>query len=336
MKAVVYDEEHSVSVREIPTPSPGDGEVLVKVGAGGICGTDLHASVLPDVFTPGVVMGHEFAGTVVALGPGVDGVGVGTRVSVNPVSISCGTCSACLRGHFNQCLWASTAGGVGLGVDGGLAEYVAVDVRRVWALPETVSTREGALVEPLAVAVRGVRRAGVTAGSTVAILGAGPVGLLVGAVSRVRAAARIAIVEPSAGRRALAAQQGFGEVLDPSEVPEHRDAFDIVIDCAGAPAAVDSAVQLAAPGGTVMTVGWHTEPIVISDPATAHSKELTLGFSLAHEPEVDFAGAIELLRTGAVDVRPLISDVVPLERALDAFDRMRGANDVAKILIDCS
>ncbi len=335
MKAVVLDESRRISVQEVAAPTPADGEVLIAVQACGICGTDLHA--LPEVFVnPGVVMGHEFVGKVVELGGGVGDIEVGTLVVVNPTSISCGTCASCALGKPNQCEWANTVNGIGLGRDGGLAEFVAVERSRVTPLPADLDPVRAALIEPLAVASRGVRRAGVGEGDAVAVLGAGPVGLLAAAVAKARAAGRVAIFEPSPGRRTLAGGMGFDVVADPSQAESMRSEFDVVIDCSGTSKALASAIVLAKPGGRVMTIGWHTQPIVIEDTATAHSKELTFLFTLAYDAVEDFQSAIDLLTSGRLDVDSIISDVVPLESAMDAFERMRSGDQVAKILIDCS
>ena len=181
MQAVVFTGEAQIELAERAEPVAGDGEILIEVGAAGICGTDLHAPAMPATFTPGVVLGHEFSGTV-AGGGAVAGTAVGAEpgqpVVVNPIALSCGQCQACRRGFTNQCLTA-LMGCSGVARDGGMAQFALADQRSVHLVPDGVSVRDVAWTEPLAVAVRAVVLGGVPAGAPVAVIGAGAIGQLI-------------------------------------------------------------------------------------------------------------------------------------------------------------
>ena len=178
MRAVVLNQEARIVLAERPVPVPARDEVLVRVGAAGICGTDLHAPFMPALFTPDVVLGHEFSGTVAAWGADVAGLDEGQPIVVNPIALSCEACTACGRGFTNHCP-AALAEISGVARDGGMADMATVSRRAVHLIPEGLSVRDAAWTEPLAAAARGVSHGAVGAGSTVAILGAGAIGQLV-------------------------------------------------------------------------------------------------------------------------------------------------------------
>ncbi|WP_007024293.1 alcohol dehydrogenase catalytic domain-containing protein, partial [Saccharomonospora iraqiensis] len=197
MRAVVVDEPGTVRVAEVPDPVPGPGEVVVRVGACGICGTDLHIADghFPPTPYP-IVPGHEFAGEVVALGPDVGaGRAVGERVAVDP-SRFCGACGPCRAGRGNLCAgWGAT----GDTVDGAFAEYVAVPAATCHRMPEGMTDRQGALVEPVSCAVHGLRRIGVEVGERFLVVGAGTMGLILSRLLRA-SGARVTVVDRDPAR----------------------------------------------------------------------------------------------------------------------------------------
>ena len=211
MRAVVIGEDRRLRAAEMDRPAPGPGEALVEVRYCGICGSDLHLPELPAEMIPaGHVPGHEFTGVVAGLGPGAgDGVAdwaVGERVTVFPM-VACGACRPCRGGHPNLCDHGIDAG-LGIGRQGGYAEAVTVPVSMLRSLPDAISDADGALIEPLAVAIRAIRRTGITPGEPVCVLGAGPIGALAVAGLHARGVDRVAVVEPAAGRRLAPGRPG--------------------------------------------------------------------------------------------------------------------------------
>lgn len=347
MKALRWHARHDVRLDDVPEPSAGPGEVVIAVGACGICGSDLHEyldgplyiPVRPHPLTgvaPPVTLGHEFMGRVVAAGPDVRQVRAGDRVAVNPCLV-CATCRWCRRGQVNHCARLAT---LGLSRDGAFAPLVAAPAASCHALPPEVGDAAGALVEPLAVAVHAVRRARVSPGARAVVVGAGPIGLLLLQVLRAKGVGWVAVVEPRAERRRLAQALGADHVLDPeledpargiAEVTAEERA-ELTFECVGSAAAFASAVRVTAKQGRIVLVG-----LV---PATVPVNLLQL---LAHEKEIvgssayvdEFPEAIALLAAGPVQVAPLVTGCVPLadalEHGLEALRRPDAAH--VKILV---
>lgn len=330
MRAVQLTAERKLRLSDLPSPRPGLGEVIVASEYCGICGTDLHADVI-DMFLPPVVIGHEFAGTIVELGDGVDGWEVGDKVTVNPMGVTCGVCAPCLRGRPNYCLDGVYRNSIGVARNGGMAEQVAVPARVLFRLPAGMGTLQGAWVEPLAVAVRAVRKSDFRIGDRVCVIGAGPVGLLVAQLLRSGGAAEIAVVEPSVARRATALQQGADHAVPPETAAELGiDRFDGVFECSGHPRALQTALELLARGGYVQLLGAATGDVSFAAILALH-KEVRLTSSFIYVDE--YPAAIALLASGAIEVEALTSAVVPLERFAEAFEAMREPESTIKALI---
>ncbi|GAA2042751.1 zinc-dependent alcohol dehydrogenase family protein [Agromyces tropicus] len=332
MLAVVFGADGE-RVEERPEPVPAADEVLLRVEYCGICGSDLHAGE-PD-FRVGVVMGHEFSGTVVGTGRDVEGFSAGDRVVVNPNGDVCGRCAACVRGEVNLCanLWDTV---VGLARDGGLAPYAAVRAQTLHRLPEQVDLAAGALVEPLAVALRTVRNSGIPVGEQAVVFGGGPIGLLVTSVLRAAGASRITVIEPNPTRREKALAQGATDVVDPYSTPVGEAFADPAVaprfafECSGVPQLVGEAVKALAPRGVLTVTGYSRRPPEF-DAADLLFKEITIRGSFIYVSE--FRDAIELLARGRVDVSALISGVVPVADADEAFSAMRSSPEAVKHLI---
>jgi (R,R)-butanediol dehydrogenase/meso-butanediol dehydrogenase/diacetyl reductase len=329
VKALRWHARHDVRLDSVPEPTAGPGEVVVAVGVCGICGSDLHEYLdgplyiptAPHPLTgvaPPVTLGHEFAGRVIGVGRDVDRVRAGDRVAVNPCLL-CGTCAWCRRGQLNHCARLAS---LGLSRDGAFAPLVAAPASGCHVLPAELGDDEGAFVEPLAVAVHAVRRARLSPGARVVVIGAGPIGLLLLQVLRARGAGWVAVVEPRAERRRLAHELGADHVLDPAAGDPARavaertaeDRAELTFECVGSAPAFASAVRVTGKGGRIVLVG-----LV---PATVPVNLLQL---LAHEKEIvgssayvdEFPEAIALLAGGQVRVAPLVTARVPLEDALD-------------------
>lgn len=337
MRAIVLDAERRVVLAERPEPEPGAGEVLVRPEFIGICGTDLHAAEI-SAFRPPVVMGHEFAGSVVATGEGVTGWQPGDRVTVNPNANVCGTCEECRQGRYNLCRSAIFDHPVGVACDGGMADAVVLKEVYLRRLPDSLDTQRAAWTEPLAVAVRAVRGARFRLGAASAVIGAGPIGLLVTQVLRRAGASSIVAIEPSEFRRAKALQVGASTAFASREEALERCGVDLprpryVFECSGHRMALETALKLVAPGGHVRMIGVSAQPVPITS-LDAISKEVTISGNFIYTDE--FEMAIELLAAGDVDVDSLTSAVLPLDAYADAFAALRHPESAIKVLLQTS
>ena len=336
MRAVAYV-DGALQVVDKPDPSPGPDEVVVAVERCGICGSDLHlhrSGMLP----PGAVMGHEFAGTVVGLGDEAIGVVEGTRVAVLP-TVRCGTCRTCVEGRDAICL-TQGARALGLGaLDGAYAEYVAIAAQSCFPMPPGMTPEQGALVEPYAVGLHAVRRSRTTApGAKVGVIGAGPIGLMTLAALRASGVEDVAVAERSPTRAQLAAAMGATAVVDDADnLSGALDGeLDVIYECAGVPAAPQSAMFQVRPGGEVVLVGI-TDP---DQPLQLLSflwiiKEVDvigcLGYSSA-----EFAEGVAAVAGGVVDPELMVSEVRPLDAAQASFDDLLQPGGPIKLLLDPS
>ena len=334
MKAVALTASRTITLQDHPVPEPGPGQVLLRSLYCGICGTDLHAPDLP-VFTAPVIMGHEFSAEVVETGLGVADWRPGMRVVVNPNGNICGTCPQCRQGRYNLCRTATQVESVGVCRDGGMAEYVAVPSRQLHALPDSVDSLRGAWVEPLAVAVRAVTQSGLRLGDHVAVIGGGPIGLLVVQLARRAGARTVTLIEPSPARRDVGRKVGADEVHTPDEhaaavAAEQVHPADHVFECSGHPAALQAAVGMATPGGSVQLIAISPRPVNF-DAMSAIAKELTINARFIYVDE--FPQAIHLLARDHVDVRSLTTTVVGLADYRKAFDALAEPDVTIKALI---
>ena len=334
MKAVVLNEIRDIKVEDVDQPTGEPGEVLLKVAYCGICGTDLHAPVL-DIFHPPVIMGHEFAGEVVDVGEGVGEWKAGDRVCVNPNAVVCGECHWCKSGELQFCaaIWQTA---IGIVQPGGMESYVRVKPETLHSLPDGVSFVQGAWVEPVAVAVRVVRRSEIKLGEDALVFGAGPIGLLVIQALRAAGAGRITAIEPSGYRREIAGRVGADEVIDPlkedlqSHFPDPARAPAHALECSGHPSAVSSALQVLRPRGRLTVVGISPEPPSFESKDLLF-KEIDIRGTFIYMEEFDMA--IDLLNRGAIDVEALTTDVQPVERAEESFAKMRQPDKSIKIVL---
>ncbi|WP_017571283.1 zinc-dependent alcohol dehydrogenase family protein [Nocardiopsis halotolerans] len=323
MRAAIITEPGSLAVGDRPDPEPAPDGVVVRVGACGICGTDLH--IADGEFPPSpypLVPGHEFAGTVTAVGdraPG--GLRPGDRVAVDP-SLFCGHCGYCRAGRGNLC---ANWGAIGDTVDGAFAEYVAVPAANCYRIPDSMSMREGALVEPLSCAVHGVRRIGVEAGERFLVVGAGTMGLLLQQLLQ-RSGAHVTVVDRNTRRLAIAADLGAGATAsDTSDLGDER--FDAAVDVTGAPQAIEAAFDSLRRGGRLLVFGVAEDTARVSlSPFRVYNDEITVVGSMAvlHS----FGAAVDLIGSGAVETAPLLTDALPLEKFPEALSMMRSGAGV--------
>ncbi|AOS64774.1 zinc-dependent alcohol dehydrogenase family protein [Actinoalloteichus hymeniacidonis] len=323
MRAAIIDEPGAIRVGEVADPTPGATDVVVKVGACGICGTDLH--IADGEFPPApfpLVPGHEFAGEVVEVGSDVrTGISVGDRVAVDP-SLFCGYCTPCRTGRGNLCAnWGAT----GDTVDGAFAEYVAVPAVTAYRLPDSLSMGQGALVEPLSCAVHGLDVFGASIGERILVVGAGTMGLLLTQLL-VGSGARVSVVDRNAARLPLATQFGAEHVA--TSVAELDAApFDAAVDVTGAPKAIEDAFDSLRRGGRLQIFGVAADTARISlSPFRIYNDEIRIVGSMAVLDS--FEPALRLLETGQVDTTGLISHTLPLEEFPEAVAMVRAGTGV--------
>jgi L-iditol 2-dehydrogenase len=279
MQALVVLEPNRTEIQEVPTPTPGPNEVLARVRAVSICGTDVHLvrGDYPGFWPPSFpfIPGHEWAGDIVALGPGAGlfGFKIGDRVAGTSHD-ACGFCQKCVEGHYNLCENYGKPGlhkQYGHNYQGADATYVVQGVKTVFALPDGISYDDGAIIDPASIALHVARRGNVEPGDTVAITGGGAIGLLSGDAALVLGASRVIVVEPNEMRRAKATEFGFETVdpesADPVEIVRTMTGglgADVVLECAGVPITVQWAIGMLRRGGRCAAVGIPTKGVEIA------------------------------------------------------------------------
>jgi (R,R)-butanediol dehydrogenase/meso-butanediol dehydrogenase/diacetyl reductase len=336
MRAVVLKEPGVLAVESVPDAKPAAGEILLQVRNCGICGSDLHAAKFGIGMPPDTIMGHEFAGEIAALGEGVEGWKVGERVVSLPY-MSCGACELCRRGDGLRC---ATMQSIGLGaLPGAYAELVRVHPASLLRVPENVTMREAALVEPLAVGLHGVRLGPVDRDTACVVMGAGPIGAVTILWARHHGARAVVASDPSAGRRALAERLGAHLVVDPTATDpgaalQQLAGADpqVVFECVGVKGTIQSAMLLAGLRGRIVVLGVCAEMDEIF-PLVGITKEIEMAFALAYS-HGEFAEALDALRTGAIDVAPLVTDVIDLADVPEAFRALERPSTQCKVLIE--
>lgn len=325
MKIAVTNERHGFDVVEVPEPMPGPEELIIRVAACGVCGSDIKAQ---PYMPAGMVMGHELGGEVVAVGAGVKGHQVGSSVAVLPV-ISCGSCAACTAGTVAHC--AATRY-LGMGPDrGGFAEFAAVPARHSFRLPDGLPGTYAALVEPFAVGLHGVHAAELNVGESVLVVGAGGVGLTTTAWARETGAQRITVVDPDARRRDSAMAMGATDVAaSTSDVV--TGAYDAAIECVGRPELLQACQAALRAFGRIVISGACDQPMPI-EPITALLKELTIRFSVCYRPD-EFRETIAAFADGAIDPTPMIGPTLSLDRIGEAFDLVRATGVRGRVLVN--
>ncbi|NDZ81575.1 MULTISPECIES: zinc-dependent alcohol dehydrogenase family protein [unclassified Streptomyces] len=319
MKAAIVEAVGKVVYGEVPDPTPGPRDVIVEVAACGLCGTDLH--ILQGEFAPTlpVVPGHEFAGTVVALGSDVTSLAAGDRVAVDP-SLYCYECRYCRVGHNNMCeKWAA----IGVTTAGGAAEYAVAPAANCVKLPDHVRTEDAALIEPLSCAVRGYDVLNSRLGSHVLIYGSGTMGLMMLELAKRTGAASVDMVDINEERLTTARSLGCSAAAGGAdELDRAGHGWDVVIDATGNAAAIQDGLGRVAKAGTYLQFGvadYATRATI--DPYKIYNQEITITGSMAvlHSYE----RAAELFAAGVLDPAVFISDRLPLESYPDALDRFK-------------
>lgn len=307
MRVAVLNGVHDIAVEERPVPVPGHGEVLVRVGSVGVCGSDVHyfeeGRIGEFVVERPLVLGHEAGGVVAATGPGVRGLEPGTRVALEP-GVPCRSCRPCLTGHYNLCPEMSFFGTPP--VDGAFCEYVVLPRAFVFEVPEALTDDDAALLEPLSVGIWACRRGGVTAGSRVLVTGAGPIGLVAAQTARAFGATEVVVADLNAHRLRLAADLGATGTIDVRQTGIGEAAFepDVLLECSGSVAAIREAVPTVARAGRVVLVGMGGDEVPLPLSAVQRRElEVTGTFRYAST----WPTAIELAASGRVTLDRLVT-----------------------------
>ncbi len=336
MKAAVFKQKDEMAVIEVPKPSAGPGEVVLKVHNCGICGSDLHAVQYGSGMPADTVMGHEFCGEIHELGAGVAGYRLGDRVTSLPY-IACGICDACKMGDAMHC---NRLRGLGLGqLPGAYAEFVRCGALSLLKLPDNVSSREGALVEPLSVGLHGVNRAKLKPGMGCVVMGAGPIGLSALLWAKAKGAGAVVVSELAPGRTDLAMKLGASAVVNPKEqnpADKVREligrAPEVVFECIGVKSTLSAAIDTVANHGQVVVLGVCMEPDQIV-PLRCIMKEVRLDFALAYT-HAEFQETIEALASRKFDAKPMITDVIKVEQVPEMFTALKRPGARAKVMVE--
>lgn len=327
-----------ITFQEVPVPQIKAGQVLIKIMKIGVCGSDIHVYHGEHPFTSyPVTQGHEVSGEIVTLGDGVEGLAVGQKVTIQP-QVVCGKCYPCRHGKYNLCEELKVMGFQTTGV---ASHFFAVDAAKVTPLPEQMSFDEGAMIEPLAVAVHAIRQAGDVEGKQIAVLGAGPIGILVAQAAKGMGARSVLITDVSDLRLQKAAEcgadftvntkeQNFGDALVESFGP---DKADIIYDCAGNNVTMGQAIQYARKGSTIILVAVFAGPAQV-DLAVLNDHELDLNTTMMYRNE-DYLDAIRLTEEGKVQLKPLISKHFAFRDYQKAYEYIDANRETTmKVIID--
>ena len=347
MRALVVREPNQFEIREVPVPEPGPDQVLARVRAVSICGTDVHLvrGDYPGFWPPSFpfIPGHEWAGEIAALGSGAERYGwhVGDRVAGTSHD-ACGVCQKCVEGRYNLCENYGVPGlhrQYGHNAQGADAEYVVHGIKAIFPLPDALSFAEGAVVDPASIALHVANRGAIQPGDTVAITGGGAIGLLSADAARIRGAARVVIVEPSERRRSKAAEMGY-ETLDPGEgdpVAAVRASTgglgaDVVLECAGVPVAVRWALGMLRRGGRCAAVGIPTEGVEIAMQRLVLDELEIVG---CRATAGEMRRVMPLVAQGRIRIRDVMTHHFDLDRYADAIRTFNDpASGAIKIIIE--
>lgn len=334
----VMIEPKKIEFRQVETPTPQKGQVLVRIRRIGICGSDIHVYHGKHPFTRyPITQGHEVSGEIAALGEGVTGLRLGQKVTIEP-QVVCGACHPCRHGKYNLCENLKV---MGFQTTGTASEYFAVDQQKITPLPDEMSYDQGAMIEPLAVAVHAVRRFGDIQGQRVAVLGAGPIGNLVAQTAKGMGAHSVMITDISQLRLDLAQKCGvdycvntkerdFGQALVDCFGP---DKADVIYDCAGNDLTMDQAIQNARKGSAIILVAVFAARAHV-DLAVLNDHELDLNTTMMYR-HPDYLTAIQLVNDKKVLLDPLMSRHFPFKDYQAAYEYIDShREDTMKVLID--
>ena len=344
MKAVVLNGPNDFEATEIEKPVIGDNDILLEMKKAAICGTDMR--ILNGTKTRGVrypsVIGHEMCGVICEVGKDVKGFEVGEKVSIANV-IPCGSCPACLAGRENACMNRKA---IGYEFNGGFEEYIlipeiAIKSGNVVKLPENVSFTAGALIEPLACCIRGLKNAGTGFNDTVLIVGAGPIGLMHMQLSKIAGAKQVIVSEPNEMRRQVAKELGADICVDPTTedleqiIKEQTNGMgaDVIVMAIGVPALVNSTLKLCKKGGTVnLFAGFAGTGECTIEVNTIHYNEIRVNGSTAYK-RADYLEAADMVKSGKINLDRIATHTFKIENFKDAYEKSKSGKGL-KIIIE--
>lgn len=327
MKALRYHGVQDLRLDEVPTPTYGADEALVRVRYAGICGSDLHVFG-KGMFgiVPPMTMGHEFSGIIEAVGDQATGLRPGDLVVGDP-RVVCGRCEWCRSGHENLC---PSLGFIGEVRPGSFAQLIVLPAARLLRVKSHVDPLKAALIEPLAVAVHTVKLASIPSGATLGVVGAGPIGLLCMKLAKAQHSCRVIVVDPRVSRLEIARQLGADQTSC-SLAEMKPSSADVVIEAAGKDLVFAGAITWVKPRGTVALVAIYENPATF-DPTDAVAKEVILQGVNCYDRS-DLEEAVYLTERDVLDLTPLVSHILPLDKGPEAFTRLLGGRDACKILL---
>ena len=337
MRAAIFRSKgQPLVIENIPIPQPGPGQVLVEVKACGICGSDIHA-VKADWTPENIVMGHEFSGVVAAIGEGVKGCRVGDRVLPLP-QVSCGKCTACLTGNTFEC---STWEPIDYNpkYNGGYAEYVVVGELDAIALPDNIDFVDAAALQPMAVGLNTVRRAGLTIDDQVLIIGGGPIGLAIAQWARFLGISHVVVSEMLENRGEVALQMGATGTIDPMQDKDVSAAFEriagkrptVIFEVVGIPGMIQRCVEMAEPRSRIVVVGMCQETDRF-EPMQCILKHLDLIFPYFFQIS-EYRYVLEMMKQSRIDPSPMITHTIKLDELPEMIEAMGKPADQIKVIV---
>lgn len=336
MRAIVLHAPGDIRLEQRPKPSPEDGEVLVRVASVGVCGSDLPRMLVKGAHKMPLITGHEFAGHIEALGPGVQGWSSGEMVCVAPL-LPCGVCDQCQTGNFSRC---RNYDYFGSRRDGAYAEYVTVPVANLIRTEENIDPRAAAMTDPASIALHALWKAGgMTAGQTGGVVGCGPIGLFAIQWMRIMGASKVVAVDVSREKLALAEEAGASTCLLATEAADTEALADVVVEAVGLPDTINNAITLAAPGGHVSVIGIPVTDVPVSNAAFQHllRQEISLHGSWnsfgSPFPGPQWTTTLEKFGTGELRWEFLISHDLPLDELPEIFKHFQARDiEFSKVL----
>ena len=328
MKAAVITAPGQIAIEEVADPTPGDNDVVVKVAAVGICGTDLH--IFEGEFAPKlpIVPGHEMSGTVVAVGRSVTEIKIGDAVAIDP-SLHCGECFYCRRARGNLC---ENWNALGVTYPGAAAQFLLSPKKNIHKLPKNVDLKSAALIEPLSCAVRGFDQLPRNPGSHYLIYGSGTMGLMMAELAKVNGAASVSIVDLNQDKLKTAKVLGFTNLAKSADEFDQPRGFDVVIDCTGVTEAIKDGLKHVMPGGTFLQFGVANKGAKVEiEPFWVYNKEITIVGSMAVLHSFD--RAVELFASGVLNPDVMISDRYSLDNYADALTAFKSGKGRKTIVL---
>ncbi len=337
MKGVIFEGKHKISIRDdLAKPEIKPDEVLIKVKKVGICGTGVGSYESGGPYLPGKIIGHEFSGEIIEIGGEVKKLKVGNRVTVNP-QIPCGECYYCIHHQENMCKLQNYA--LGITENGAMRDFINVKAERVHILPDSVSYENGAIVEPLSIAINAVQESGFKIGDIAAVMGAGPIGLFVILVLKTAGAKKIFVLEPIESKQQKALELGANKAFNPrnwAKIGRLTDKLgpDHIFDCVGLSSTVSNSLSLIKKGGCITLIGMHSSSFEISNALLLTTNSITLKGVYGYNQDI-FRTAVSLLEQGRINGEATITNHITIDEVPQMFEKLANPpHDELKVIVN--